>query len=116
MKVRIKIRPTGLYNGQYWPKVGETIDLPDAVAVGMLKAKQVEPAGDDLEESRPADEGIVEVSKPADDGEVEVSEPADDGKVETATPRRGRAQAAAKPDTGADGAEADQPGTAPAEA
>jgi len=41
MKVIIRVRPTGLYNGSEWPAVGEEIDLPDHVAVGMLKAKQV---------------------------------------------------------------------------
>ena len=36
MKVQIKVRPTGAYNGQPWPQIGEQIELPDHVAVGML--------------------------------------------------------------------------------
>lgn len=42
MKVEIKVAQTGLYNGQPWPPVGETIDLPDHVAVGMIANGQVE--------------------------------------------------------------------------
>jgi len=36
MKIRIKAGLTGLYNGQVWPEVGETTDVPDVVAVGLL--------------------------------------------------------------------------------
>jgi hypothetical protein len=35
MKVRIKVRPTGYINGQSWPAVGETMDLPQVVAESM---------------------------------------------------------------------------------
>lgn len=45
MKVNIKVRPTGTINGQPWPEVGETIDLPDVVAEGMsdwVEAAKVE--------------------------------------------------------------------------
>jgi hypothetical protein len=41
-KVRIIVRPTGLINGVEWPEVGQTIDLPDAVADGMVKVGDVE--------------------------------------------------------------------------
>lgn len=42
MRVRIMVRPTGAYNGAEWPQVGEVIDLPEHVAVGMLNAGSVE--------------------------------------------------------------------------
>lgn len=35
MKVRVKARPTGTINGQPWPEVGDTIDLPEVVVEGM---------------------------------------------------------------------------------
>jgi hypothetical protein len=41
-KVRILVRPSGLINGVEWPEVGQTIDLPDAVADGMVKVGDVE--------------------------------------------------------------------------
>ena len=41
MKVRIKIQPSGPYNGEPWPPVGEVIDLPDHVALGMLQSGSV---------------------------------------------------------------------------
>ena len=41
MQVRIEVRPTGGYNGEAWPAVGEVIDLPDHVALGMLQAGHV---------------------------------------------------------------------------
>ena len=42
MKCKVLVRPTGSYNGQEWPEVGETIDLPDTVAEGMVKSGNVE--------------------------------------------------------------------------
>lgn len=42
MKVRIIVRPSGLLNGQEWPEVGKTIDLPKAVAEGMARVGDVE--------------------------------------------------------------------------
>lgn len=130
MKVRIKIRPSGLINGQYWPKVGETIDLPDGVALGMLKARQVEPVVDEPEETRPAPASEVQTPGSAPDpahvepdtSKVETatpSAPADTSKVETATPRKGRASAVANPDAdaksdaGADGSASPAPANAP---
>lgn len=41
-KVCIIVRPTGCINGRDWPEVGETIDLPDAVAEAMSAAGHVE--------------------------------------------------------------------------
>lgn len=41
MKVRIEVQPTGAYNGAPWPAVGEVIDLPDHVALGMLNTGAV---------------------------------------------------------------------------
>lgn len=47
MKVRIKVRPTGyisLGGGplQAWPKVGAIVDLPDAVAQGLVASGDAE--------------------------------------------------------------------------
>jgi hypothetical protein len=42
MKVRIKVRPSGLLNGADWPDVGEVIELPDSVAKGMIEAGSAE--------------------------------------------------------------------------
>ena len=41
MRVRINVQPSGAYNGQPWPAVGDEIDLPDHVALGMLQAGTV---------------------------------------------------------------------------
>lgn len=38
MKVQIKVQPSGAYNGAPWPEKGETIDLPDHIAEGMLES------------------------------------------------------------------------------
>lgn len=42
MKVRVKVRPSGLLNTQEWPEVGGTVDLPDAVAESMIEAGSLE--------------------------------------------------------------------------
>ena len=65
MKVRIKQRPLGPLNGVDWPEVGETIDLPDAVAKGMLEAGTVVKPSEKVEkvekvETRPASTEDVE--------------------------------------------------------
>ena len=66
MKVRIEVRPTGSLDGIPWPEVGEVIELPDHVAIGMLNSGAV---------------SAVEVSK------VETPEP-DVGRVEKRGPGR----------------------------
>lgn len=56
MKVEIIVRPSGLLNGQPWPEVGETIDLPKVVADDMIRvghAKAVGGAKPAPKESRP---------------------------------------------------------------
>jgi len=71
MKVTIKVRPTGGYNGAAWPKVGDTIDLPDHVAEGMIstgaaekaKAAKAAPSKPDESEKRPATSKSVETRK-----------------------------------------------------
>jgi hypothetical protein len=57
MKARIINQPSGLLNGVPWPEVGEEIDLPDAVAVSMAEAGDVEVVAEkasDKAEKRPA--------------------------------------------------------------
>jgi hypothetical protein len=54
-KVRILVRPTGAYNGQPWPKVGETIDLPDIVAEGMVRSGDVEVVTEPVKAEKAAD-------------------------------------------------------------
>lgn len=41
MKVQIKVRPLGGYNGAEWPERGDVIDLPDHIAESMLKSGHV---------------------------------------------------------------------------
>lgn len=55
MKVRIIVPQTGLYNGAPWPAPGETIDLPEHVAEGMIRNGHVENAkGKASDEAREA--------------------------------------------------------------
>lgn len=86
MKVRIAVRPTGYLSIdgaplQEWPKVGEVIDLPDALAADAIHAGSAEHAPDsapEVVETRPASSAGVETRAPA--------------------PQRGRPRKAAKPD------------------
>lgn len=74
MKVRVKVRPGGLLNGSEWPEVGETLDLPDVVAEGMIAAGNLEAVKDkpaakkaaakpDKAEKRPASKADTETRK-----------------------------------------------------
>ncbi|NUR81002.1 MAG: hypothetical protein HOQ21_11225 [Dermatophilaceae bacterium] len=73
MKVRIKVRPSGLINLREWPEVGETIDLPDDVAEGMIASGDVEAVKDEKKpaaktaakkaETRPASSKSTETRK-----------------------------------------------------
>lgn len=66
MKVTVKVRPTGLYNGQEWPAVGESMDLPDLVADSMIGAGLVVAAKEAPKtEKRPASTDKVETRKAA---------------------------------------------------
>ena len=63
-KVRIKVRPLGLFNGAEWPEVGEVVDLPAHVADSMATSGHVEPVKAekpaDKAEKRPASRKRVE--------------------------------------------------------
>jgi hypothetical protein len=69
MKARIKVQPTGLYNGDAWPEPGQVVDLPDHVAEGMIAAGIVErvveakPEPKPRTEKRPAARKGVETRK-----------------------------------------------------
>lgn len=65
MKVRIIVRPTGLLNGQEWPEVGGTIDLPKAVADGMIEAGHVEAVGEKKAEKKAEAPPKSEEKRPA---------------------------------------------------
>lgn len=70
MKVRVINRPTGCIDGKAWPKKGETINLPDVVAEGMIAAGSVERVAPEPKvEKRPAPTKGTETrsSKPKDD-------------------------------------------------
>lgn len=58
MKVRVKARPTGTINGEPWPEVGDTIDLPEVVVEGMgdwlEPVKTEKRPAQDKSEKRPA--------------------------------------------------------------
>jgi hypothetical protein len=63
MKARMKAHPSGLYNGQPWPEVGDVVDLPDHVAEGMIDAGHLERLG--KVETRPApDDAETREAKP----------------------------------------------------
>ena len=99
MQVRIKRRPSGLYNGAAWPEAGEVTDLPDVVAASLLSDGTVELV--ELEEEEPApgptgagteDGSGDDAPPPADDaqsdaqptGDTETAPPPDEA-AETAT-------------------------------
>lgn len=73
MNVRIIEQPSGLLNGVAWPAAGETIDLPDEVAEGMIGAGQVERV---KEQAKPAKKAAA---KPP---SAEEKRPASTAKVE----------------------------------
>jgi len=92
MKVRIKIRPSGLINGAEWPAVGELVDLPDLVATSMLGDGLVEVAP--LEEVEPVPTPDPTPTPPT--GTEETATPPT-GDVETATPPAGDTEASTPP-------------------
>ncbi len=58
---KVKVRPTGLINGQHWPEVGGEIELPDSVAEGMVATGSLEAVEPEVEvETRPAPKAKVE--------------------------------------------------------
>lgn len=63
-KVKILVQPSGLINGVEWPEAGETIDVPEVVAVSMAEAGHVEivkpAAKTEKVEKRPASTEAVE--------------------------------------------------------
>jgi hypothetical protein len=74
MKVRVKVRPNGNINGQPWPEVGDTIDLPEVVVDGM--GDWVEPVKAEKKADKKATEKKVEKvekveKRPASDKGVE---------------------------------------------
>lgn len=80
MKVRIVNQPLGCINGQAWPEPGETIDLPDNIAEGMIGAGDVEKA------STPAKKSAVEKAERTPSAEKQTKRPDGRGmKVEKAT-------------------------------
>lgn len=44
MKVTMRVNISGTRDGQDWPRIGESIDLPDAEAVDLLNAGIARPA------------------------------------------------------------------------
>lgn len=105
MKVRTKVRPSGLINGAEWPPVGSEIDLADVVAQTMLDAGLVELAPVDVElVQTPIDPPAVppvvppvETTTPPADGTETATPPA--GDTETATPPTGDTETATPPRT-----------------
>jgi hypothetical protein len=64
-KFVVKEQPSGLINGQVWPEVGESIDLPDEVAAGMVDSGVLEKPkkAEKKVEKRPASKANVETRK-----------------------------------------------------
>jgi hypothetical protein len=46
MQVRLRATLSGTRNGHAWPPAGRTVDLPDAEAVDLIRARLAEPAGE----------------------------------------------------------------------
>jgi hypothetical protein len=46
MQVRLRAAISGTRNGQPWPPSGHTVDLPDAEAVALIRARMAEPVGE----------------------------------------------------------------------
>jgi hypothetical protein len=70
MKVRIKVRPSGLLNGREWPEAGGVIDLPDAVAKGMIESGDAK-ALTKAEAEEKADESPKVETRPANTDDAE---------------------------------------------
>lgn len=104
MKVRTKVRPSGLINGAEWPPEGSEIDLADVVAQTMLDAGLVELAPVDVElVDTPLEPPVVPpvvdppgetTTPPADDAQTAT---APTGEVETATPPTGDTETSTPP-------------------
>lgn len=91
MKVIIKNRPSGAYDGALWPEVGESIDLPDHIAEGMLRdGFVVKPTTNEAKEAKAeaAARAKVEKAEAEAQAKVDAAEKAAEkaqAKVETAT-------------------------------
>lgn len=71
MKVRVKMQPTGTINGQSWPEVGDTIDLPEVVVDVMgdwVEPVRADKKSDKKVEKRPASDKGVETRVSPDAG------------------------------------------------
>lgn len=111
MKVRIKVRPTGyvsLGGGplQAWPKVGAVVELPDAVARGLVASGDAEIVrlGKVTEQIATAPAPVVE-TRPAPPIEVEerTAGTAFDGSgVAVSVPRRRRSRRSSAAQTSED--------------
>jgi hypothetical protein len=64
MNVRIRVQPTGLLNGKPWPAVGDTIVVPDVVAVDLLNANVAEPVEEKREETAKVTPAVQTAVKP----------------------------------------------------
>ena len=66
MKVRMKVGVSGSRDGQPWPPIGETVDVPDAQGADLCAAGLAEPVAD-----RKAEKAVDErpVEKRDDDDE-----------------------------------------------
>lgn len=90
MLVQMTSNLTGFRDGEAWPPVGGTVELPDLEAERLVAAGLARVPGDDDAADEPTPEPEPEPEAPAD-------EPADG---ELAKPRRGRATKAKTADSG----------------
>lgn len=64
MKVRLNVALSGTRNGHAWPACGETVDLPDSEALGMVAGGLASLVASELEIERAvAPEADVETRK-----------------------------------------------------
>lgn len=106
MKVRIKRRPSGLYNGAAWPAAGEVTDLPEALAASLLSDDTVELV--ELEEESISEPELVPDPNPGgstEDGAGDDAPPPADGAQSDAQ-ETGDTETATQPDEAAETATA----------
>lgn len=93
MKVRMKVGVSGSRNGQVWPPIGETMDLPDHEGAELCAANMAEPVKSDTTERAVPRRPVETRDEPAQDPEPASESEAQQTAVTTETGpsrRRGR--------------------------
>lgn len=109
MRVVMKNRPEGGYNGEEWPQVGEAIDLPEHVAESMLAAGDVvKPSSAEAREAKAEGAAREKVEQAREDAQAKIdaaekakadAEAAAEEKIETATAKVAKVETAVRKTT-----------------